>query len=616
MRTNGARTIRSQRGGVLLFALIAVGMVAVMATALLQVSSATMRRQAGALETRRSFYLAEAGLAEAYSGLMVGKTGNVGTRERPAALGAGLFWVEATAVDAQHVQLQSTGMSGLGRAVLSIAAERGEQSVASLGVFASSALTVPPGTQIAGHDSQAADAPPSQPPGPLGGILGPPAPPPQIGRLGSNEGIAVQGTSKKPTTVHADLGAGPEHHATLAKGVKHVGKNQPRSAAAPLPPIEPPFMPDKPGITQKGSHALIIPSGQVGLEFLKVAPGARVIVQGPCDLVVNDLSVARKGQLQFDTLLGAVSLWVLRGAELSAGSSVSTAGKDSARMLIQAPNESELLLLSTGAFHGVVYAPQGKVIVGPNLQLYGALVASELVIQPGAKLYFDRHLDEVAAELALPKLMSWRIVELATEARAGNARDPFTLLGVDPATLPKPAAAHEDQPLHVVYVDDLGVTRTYDGMESGFDWTNVQSVSELTRSGQPVVAMPQPPGAPPPAPPSSILDALTGLIPMTTSALKDLLVDNAPLTSSELVGAINRTPFFPSSDMRDILLESSPLGSTELMAMFDRGTPLNHSHEKAVLLASSPLPPDVLARVISGPTNLDPSDRASVLAAQ
>lgn len=613
MRTNGARARRSQRGGVLLFALIAVGMVAMMATALLQESSATMRRQAGALETRRSFYLAEAGLAEAYSGLIVGKTGNVGTRERPAALGSGLFWVEATAVDAQHVQLLSTGMSGLGRAVLSIAAERGEQSVASLGVFASSALTIPPGSQIAGYDPQAADAPPSQPPAPPTGILEASAP--AIGRIGSNEDIAVQGTAKKPTTVHADLGAGPDHHATLAKAVKHVGKNQPRSAAAPLPPIEPPFTPDEPGIHQKGPHALIIPSGQVGLEFLKVAAGARVIVQGPCELVVNHLSVAKKGQVQFDTLLGPVSMWVLSGAELSAGSSVSTTGKDSARMLLQAPNESELSLLSTGSFHGVVYAPQGKVTVGPNLQIYGALVANELVIQPGAKLYFDRHLDEVAAELALPKLMSWRIVELATEARAGTARDPFTLLGVDPTTLPRPAAAHEDQPLHVVYVDDLGVTRTYDGMESGFDWTNVQSVSELTRSGQSVLPLNDPNPPPPPPPPSSaMLDAINSAMPL--GALKNLLVDNSPLTSVEIVAAINRTPAFSSSDLKNVIVENTPLGSTELMAIFERADPVSPSDFKEMLLQSSPLPLDVLARVIAGPHNLTPSDLSAVLGAQ
>ena len=67
----------SRRGGALILATIAVSVVAVIATCLLQIVGASSRREQEALDIRRSFYLAEAGLAEAYSGVRIGKTGNV-----------------------------------------------------------------------------------------------------------------------------------------------------------------------------------------------------------------------------------------------------------------------------------------------------------------------------------------------------------------------------------------------------------------------------------------------------------------------------------------------------------------------------------------------------------
>ena len=52
---------KSRRGGVLLFSLIVSSVVAVLATCLLQLSSASARRQSNALEVKRAFYVSEAG---------------------------------------------------------------------------------------------------------------------------------------------------------------------------------------------------------------------------------------------------------------------------------------------------------------------------------------------------------------------------------------------------------------------------------------------------------------------------------------------------------------------------------------------------------------------------
>src|SRR5262245_37518100 len=174
-----------RRGGVLVLALLAVVVVTCIAGSFLELSSAVTKRQESAVDQKKSFYLAEAGLSEAYAGIMIGKTGNVGTKDKPAAFGEGLFWVEATDVNDDIVQLESTGMSGGGKAKRSLGLKNGKYKSGQLGIFGGDNLNVQRGTTIDAYDSslgtyaeqkaaQAADG--TQPP---------------LARVGSNGGILV-----------------------------------------------------------------------------------------------------------------------------------------------------------------------------------------------------------------------------------------------------------------------------------------------------------------------------------------------------------------------------------------------------------------------------------------
>ena len=87
MRIQRNRSGGAKRGAVLAVTLFVSATVAVLATCLLQLAGATQKRQLAAVELRRAFYMADAGVAEAYAGLVVGKTGNVGSPTAPAKLG-------------------------------------------------------------------------------------------------------------------------------------------------------------------------------------------------------------------------------------------------------------------------------------------------------------------------------------------------------------------------------------------------------------------------------------------------------------------------------------------------------------------------------------------------
>jgi len=573
---------------------MAVSVVAVIATCLLQSVGMSARREQNAIDTRRAFYLAEAGLAEAYGGIRIGKTGNVGTAARPAVVGEGIFWVEASAPVDGRIELKSTGMRGVGQVSLSMVVEKGEQSVASLGVFSSLTLNIPPGSTIQGFDSSQETA-----------ALA-------TGRLGSNETIAATGTMKQPTTIRADLITGPRQLPSLGSYVTHTGGIEARDAAVMLPPVEVPSFPAASGVDHTGAVPLVLPAGDVSLAYLRVAADSQVIAQGPCNLVVNDLTLSPGASLEFDTQLGPIRLWVRGSLTLSDGSEISCSDTDTSRILVQLPSSNPAELSATGRLYGVVYAPAAEVTVGRDFRQHGALIARRLVVMPGAQLAFDQHLDEAAQEAQIPKLISWRILELANSTGPGGVRDPFGKLGLDPSVLPKPADAHEDQVLDVAYRDLGGNVTTYAGMESGFDWTNVQDVDALSRDGV-AVAVPPPDVLKPPPPPIS--PAMTAIkdTNLDSSQLKSALISASPLTAAELMASIQRNPGLSSSDLQNVLQVNEPLSSAVLLAAIDRRPAMSQSDLKNVLDRATPLPTDVLARVITDQTILPSNDRKTLL---
>src|SRR5204862_4673896 len=116
-RSNPSRT---NGGGALLLSVTAVMVVSILAAGFLQLTLSVTRLMGIAADTTQALNLAEAGLAEAYTGLAMAHTGNVGTAAQPAFFGGGLLWVEATEHSGGMVELECTALYGTGRATLGI----------------------------------------------------------------------------------------------------------------------------------------------------------------------------------------------------------------------------------------------------------------------------------------------------------------------------------------------------------------------------------------------------------------------------------------------------------------------------------------------------------------
>jgi hypothetical protein len=559
----------------MVMAMVIVVSIASLMAGLLSLNQSITQRQGQAVNTKLSFYLAEAGLAEAYAGLLIGKTGNVGSADEPAVYGNGLFWVVATDQADGTVELESTGMVGSGRATLSLVAERGETTVAARGMFSAADFSVGAGALIDGYDS-AQGSYASQV---LGGLA-----PLGAGRLGSNGAIAVSGSSETPTLINAEVAPGPDQEFACGEFVKLYGSAAPSAAEYPLPPVEVPDVALGRGVEHAGAVPLVLLSGTSGFEYLNVGRAAEVVVEGPATLAVGSLRLAPGAALTLDPTDGRIDVYVTRGLDLQAGSYVTTVGEDPSKVALHvagAPAEP-VRLAATSDFHGVVYAPEAELAVDQAFEVFGALIGGRVELAGAVALHFDRALAEQSVESSLPQMLSWRIVELSASGAVGVS--PFAGLGVDPATLPLPHEAHSDQAIHVEYLDAGDVEQVYDGLESDFDWSDVKEVEYLTRDGVAVTA----------------LDEAKIPVAAADKAMMDLIASDTP-----------------ARDITRDLIDNSPLSPAVLEAAMLRPVPLLSDHYRRILLANSPLPPRVLDRVTrSIPSLMTAAHRTAVLAAQ
>jgi len=287
-----------------------------------------------------------------------------------------------------------------------------------------------------------------------------------------------------PVTIEANVTPGPQSAVSTTGDVTINGSTTPAAESQPLPAVEVPDMTLERGVTVDGTRPYTILPGRAGLQSLVVQANGVATVQGPACLVLNSLTVNPGGTLEFDTAQGPVSVYVMGSLAFEEGSFVSTDALDAGQVSIQCSTASDtpLVLGSQSEFHGIVYAPEAPLVVFPNFEVYGSLVGKRLLLKGATQLHYDVVLDAIAGELGLPRLVSWRIVDLSNPGTVADL-DPFMALGLDRSLLAAPADAHEDQLLKIAYTNTLGGTDTYSGLESGFDWSLVDTVEAISRDG-------------------------------------------------------------------------------------------------------------------------------------
>ena len=577
-----SRRLRSagpgRRGSAIVLALIVVVIVASLGAAYLQVATAISSRQTSEVENVKAFYLAEAGLAEAFQAVRIGRTGQVGSRFTPAVHGAGLLWVDALATGDEQVRLESTALVGSGRATLALVVEPVE---IPLGFFSDEDLLVDSVVLVDGFDSEEGTYQEALPPvsitidpsykfllvDPANNLLfyegsfyryhsidgetyyydhavsvqalsenvlyagtydiqwddfsdgddtfedieyegvlayfselpyldqssaestpGSGASAPTTGSgglLGSNGDVTFITPSGETATIYGDVIPGPEGSVS-SSGSLITGSTDSRGTVVDLPEVDVPSVSLQAPIRHDEALPMLVSPGTSGYERIEVAQDAELVLRGPATIVIGTLVLEPGAVLTLDTRDGNVEVYITDGGmDLQPGSLVTTSGESPDETSFQvAPIETgadgaPVNLDATSQFHGMIYSPQTEVFVGSDFEVFGGIVARKLEIGPGARLHFDNSGWEGTA---IPRIVSWRIIEIPSEARSRKG-DVYEVLGVDRSMGIELSQAHDlgAVEIEVDYLDHGGVERHYSGAEDLFDWDGVAEVVQVER---------------------------------------------------------------------------------------------------------------------------------------
>lgn len=579
-------------GNALILSVTAVMVVSILAAGFLQLALSVTRRLSSSADTAQALNIAEAGLAEAYMGLAVARTGDVGSQLDPAVFGGGLFWVESTEQGAL-VELECTALYGTGRATLGMVCEPVSSSVTTLGFFSSDDLRLNPRVRVDSYDS-AQGTYAEQVNTPLN----------NHGLVGSNGDLTIGPDG----LVFGDAVPGPGGTLDLQSGAVVTGETTPRPEVQVLPPIEVPDVLLAAPKVHTGGIPLVVPPGEAGFESLEIGKNSKVVLKGPLTLVTGELMLRSSAEMIFDTTDGPIEVYVGDSLDLKSGSLVSNTTQSTSDSLIFVSGAGKVVNLGSKAeFHGFIYAPQADVHIAAQYELFGGLVCKSLHVSANGALHYDLDLS-VSLEMLLPLMHSWRVVELPKQA-AVKRIDPFKLLGLDPANLRLPAAAHADQMLEVKYVAADGTTDSYVGLESDFDWSLVTELLYGVRDG---VAFLLPDMRV--RPNTAAADPLVDLVgsSMTSKDLRDALLAASPVSPEALAAACARNPPMSKSDLKNVLDANRPLPDQGLLAAI-LSAALDSSTLRNVLIDNSPLAPSVLTAVLTRLPPLALGDLTSVL---
>ncbi len=139
-----------ESGFALVMSLILTTVVAGLCIGFVRMAEFTASSQSGAVDQMRAFYLAEAGLAESFNAVRMGRNGAIGSEALPASFGDGLVWVESRQADDSRVWIRSTATVGGGSATLGLIIDPEEPP---LGFFADEELVIESSLVVDGFDS-------------------------------------------------------------------------------------------------------------------------------------------------------------------------------------------------------------------------------------------------------------------------------------------------------------------------------------------------------------------------------------------------------------------------------------------------------------------------------
>ena len=404
------RGLHSRRGSALVMVLLAAAAMATLSFSILAISMAGMRAQRGSKEQMSARYVCEAGLSEAVFQLSKGNTGDVGSAAQPASYDGGSFWVQATDLGDQKVQLVATGEVDRAGERIELTLEEVSDNLFLWGAFGDEDMQMDSNARVDSYDSTLGSYDSQKVNG-----SGSNAYANAKGNVGSNNDVALKQNAK----VWGDALPGPSGATTAPLGAVS-GATTPMLTPVAMPPIEVPVIASAGPLTVPGNAPLVLPSGSYHYDAFTVDTGGLVTVQGPAKIVFEDFRLKSNARFIADASAGPVEVYVMGDFILDSNTLMAPSDYLPVNLDIKLLTDNvydpslqvqlDVLTLNSNAqLYGTVYAPNTVVDIDSNFELFGSLVARQVTLDSNARVHYDESLANAAnAANASYKIICWR----------------------------------------------------------------------------------------------------------------------------------------------------------------------------------------------------------------
>ncbi|MCZ6597564.1 MAG: hypothetical protein O7B99_07995 [Planctomycetota bacterium] len=422
--------------------LLLVGLM-VLCTSLVRITSSSARKVSASVDDRRARELAEAGVHEAMAAIAAGATGQVATIDQPAYLGGGVLWVESTDLGGGQYRLVATGMAGSGRAALDVAVQHngGDGPLFNAMLNSQDQLTMNADTMVDSYDSSLGDYASQAVNFTAGHVHAE-----MNGHVASNDDIVLNARA----AVFGDATPGPGHTVSFATDSFVSGSTAPAASEFTFPPIDVPPIPSSGDLVLPNGSSDVIPPGDHGFGALTIGKDATLQIQGPANIVVQDFTGGKDGILEIDATGGPITIYVQSSYTHINGFHAVGVPASPVAVAFFIEGTDPIVFPSNTAILGAYYAPEADITFSANNEAWGAFAAKRISMSSGMHFHFDENLMEywetdTGGEDAV-QILAWFEAEISPSFLRSNRRDPILLLGLDKATLPKPADAWDPGP--------------------------------------------------------------------------------------------------------------------------------------------------------------------------
>jgi hypothetical protein len=393
------RRIESQRGTVLMVAMILVLLLSGLAVAYVTITGSQAVSTNVSYKSDRALYLAEAGLADSVFAIQNNRSGNIAS-----SLGGGSYAVSTVLLGTDKFLITSKGFLADTERAVEVVLEREVKSLFQYGFFSDQAFAAYSNSSLDGYDS-ALGSYESQVSGRSRSVTyaG------KIGMMGSNGAITLNANVQ----VFGEAHPGPGASIVYGSGSSVSGSTSPLTSTFGFPAVTLPAVaklaPETLPLAKNGSRTLA--PGEYNFSSISVPTGASLTIDGPATLVIGNFTTDSNSTVTINATGGPVVIYGTGTFAMNSNTTVSST--------TQVPSDLQFILTtniaaqirSNASLYASIYAPNAQVTLNSNSGFWGAATAKKIQQESNFATHYDVALGRMQYGEPEYQKLSWREVK-------------------------------------------------------------------------------------------------------------------------------------------------------------------------------------------------------------